>query len=135
MIKKLYNKYRDLIPYAVFGVLSTLVNIGSYWLFAHLIHMGVMPSTILAWLVAIIFVYITNRKWVFHSEAVGPKAISKEIASFLTCRLLTGFVDWGSMFIFTDVLHFNDVAVMTLANIVVIILNYIASKLVIFKRK
>lgn len=97
--------------------------------------MGVMLSTIAAWIVAIIFVYITNRKWVFHSEAVSAKAIIKEITSFFICRLLTGFVDWGSMFLFVDVLHFNDVIVKTLANIVVIILDYIASKFVIFKRK
>lgn len=134
MIKKLCNKYRDLIPYAVFGVLSTLVNICSYWVFAHPMHMGVMPSTVAAWIIAVIFVYITNRKWVFHSEAVSAKAIAKEIASFFICRLLTGFVDWGSMFVFVDVLHFNDVAVKTLANIAVIIMNYIASKFVIFRK-
>ena len=129
-IKKLYEKYKDIIPYAVFGVLTTLVNIAVYWLMAHPLGLGVMPSTIIAWIAAVLFAYITNRKWVFHSEANTRNEIIKEIISFFACRLATGVVDWACMFIFVDVLHLNDVVIKTAANILVIILNYIASKLI-----
>lgn len=132
-IKKVFDKYKDIIPYAVFGVLTTLVNILAYWIMAHPLNMGVMPSTIVAWVAAVFFAYVTNRKWVFHSEANSTKAIAKEIISFFVCRLATGIVDWGCMFIFVDKLHLNDVIVKTAANVLVIILNYVASKLVIFK--
>lgn len=135
IFNNLYKKYHDLIPYGVFGILTTIVNIISYWILAHPLKLAVLLSTILAWILAVLFAYITNRKWVFHSEAVGTTAILKEMASFFTCRLLTGFVDWGSMFIFVDMLHFNDMAVKTIANIIVIILNYIASKFLIFKKE
>ena len=135
MINNIFQKCHDLIPYAVFGVLTTIVNIGAYWILAHPFHLGVMSSTIIAWVLAVLFAYITNRKLVFHSEAVSIQEVIKEAVSFFACRLFTGFVDWGSMFLFVDVLKLNDVFVKTAANVVVIILNYVASKMLIFKHK
>ena len=92
-----------------------------------------MVSTVIAWILAVLFAYLTNRKWVFHSEADNSKAVLKEIGLFFAARLGTGVIDWASMFIFVDLMSFNDVVIKTLANIVVIILNYIASKFLIFK--
>ena len=134
-MKSLLDKYRDVIPYLFFGVCTTLVNIAVYWLFAHPFGVGVMPSTVVVWVAAVLFAYVTNRKWVFHSEAVGFKAICFEIAAFFGCRLATGVLDWLMMLFFVDILHYNDVIIKVIANIVVIILNYIASKVVIFRRK
>ena len=133
MIRKYYEKYKDIIPYGVFGVLTTVVNIVVYWVMAHPLHAGVMPSTIIAWIAAVLFAYVTNRKWVFHSKASTSKEITKEIVSFFACRLATGVVDWLCMFVFVDMLHFNDVLIKVGANILVIILNYVASKLFIFR--
>ena len=133
-LKELYNKYRDLIPYAIFGVLTTLVNIVVFWVAAHPFHMTVVASTIVAWIVAVVFAYVTNRKWVFHSEAHKKEAIIKEIISFFTCRIATGVVDIVVMYVFVDVLSFNDVIMKTVANILVILLNYVASKMIIFKK-
>lgn len=135
LIRSLWNKYYDIIPYAVFGVLTTVVNIAVYWITAHLLALSVMLSTVLAWVVAVVFAYITNRKWVFHSQADTFSEIAKEVASFFACRLATGVVDWGCMFVFVDLLHLNDVIIKAGANILVIILNYVASKLVIFKNR
>lgn len=134
-VKALYQRYKDIIPYGVFGVLTTLVNVAVYWLMAHLVNLPTMPSTITAWVAAVLFAYITNRKWVFHSEAHTRDEIIKEVSSFFACRLATGVVDWLCMLVFVDVLQFNDVVIKAIANLVVIILNYIASKAVIFKRK
>lgn len=135
IITALYRKYQDIILYGVFGVLTTLVNIAVYWLMAHPLHLPTMPSTIAAWAAAVLFAYITNRKWVFHSEAHTREEIIKEVSSFFTCRLATGVVDWFCMWLFVDVLQLNDVVIKAMANVVVIILNYIASKMVIFKHK
>lgn len=134
-IKKLYERYKDIILYAVFGVLTTLVNICVYWLLAHPLGLPVVPGTVIAWIASVLFAYITNRTWVFHSEAQGKGAILMEMASFFSCRLATGVVDWLCMWFFVDVMHYNDVLIKVAANVVVIILNYIASKLVIFKHK
>ena len=132
-MRKPIEKYKDLIPYAVFGVLSTILNIVSYWILAHPVHMPVMASTITAWIITVLFVYVTNRKWVFHSEAVGTQAVVKEIISFFACRIGTELIDLAFMFIFVDKLGFNDMVIKVIANVVVIIVNYIASKFVIFR--
>lgn len=95
-VKYLFHKYKDILPYAIFGVLTTAVNIAVYWLTAHPMGLSVMMSTVLAWVAAVLFAYVTNRKWVFHSEAKTPAEIGKEMVSFFACRLATGVVDWGS---------------------------------------
>ena len=89
-LKALYEKYKDLIPYVIFGVLTTIVNYVSYWLFAHPLGCGTVFSTAVAWVLSVLFAYVTNRRWVFHSEAKGAKAIGKEFAAFLGARLGTG---------------------------------------------
>ena len=94
-----------------------------------------MISTVVAWVLAVLFAYITNRKWVFKSVANSRMEIVRELVSFFGCRIATGIVDWLCMFIFVEFLKFNDVLIKAVANILVIILNYIASKLIIFKKK
>jgi putative flippase GtrA len=131
-IAELVDTYRDLIPYAVFGVLTTLVNIVGYWACAHPLGIGVLPSTVIAWVAAVLFAYLTNRRWVFHSTATG-RAVLVECAQFFGARLATGAIDFASMALFVELLGFDDVVVKTLANVVVIILNYVLSKFVIFK--
>ena len=131
----IYNKYKDILFYAIFGVLTTVVNTVIYYICAHPLHLGTMPATVIAWIAAVLFAYVTNRKWVFHSTASSPNAVLQEIFSFFACRLTTGIIDWLCMFVFVDLLSFNDVIVKAAANILVIVLNYIASKLIIFRHK
>lgn len=134
-IQSLCQKYRDVIPYLFFGICTTFVNIIVYWVMAYPLNCQTMFSTVVAWIVSVLFAYVTNRKWVFHSDASGLKEISKEICSFFSCRLATGVVDLGCMWIFVDILSYNDVVIKVLANVLVIILNYVASKLLIFRHK
>lgn len=133
MIEKLINKYKDLIPYTIFGVLTTIVNVISYWACAHPLHFPVLISTVIAWLLSVMFAYVTNRKWVFHSNAITGRDICREIISFFGCRVGTELIDILFMWIFASILNFNDMIVKLAANIVVIITNYIASKFIIFK--
>lgn len=133
-IKQFVETYRSFIPYLVFGILTTLVNIATYWVCAHVLMIGTMQSTIVAWVLAVLFAYITNRKWVFHSSTNGVHAIVKEIAMFYACRITTGIVDWACMYVFVDLLSYNDVVIKFFANVLVIILNYVASRLFIFQK-
>jgi putative flippase GtrA len=133
-IKELIQKYEDVIPYLFFGVCTTVVNVVVYWICAHLLAFNTMISTVIAWILAVLFAYVTNRKWVFKSTAYLKSEIAKEIVSFFSCRLATGIVDWLCMYIFVELLNFNDVFIKVVANILVIILNYVASKLIIFKK-
>lgn len=134
-MKKMWERYKDIIPYGIFGILTTIVNIAVYWLCAHPAGLSVMISTVLAWIFSVLFAYITNRKWVFHSEAGTREEVWKEMASFFSCRLATGVLDWLCMFIFADLCGWNDVVIKCMANVLVIVLNYVASKLVIFRHK
>ena len=95
---------------------------------------AVLPGTIIAWFFAVLFAYITNRKWVFRSEASAPREIAREVLSFYLCRLATGILDWVLMYLLVDQLHWNDLYVKVAVNILVILLNYVASKLLIFRK-
>ena len=134
-INELIKKYKDIILYGFFGVCTTIVNVISYWIMAHLLNASTIISSIIAWCAAVLFAYITNRKWVFHSQNTEKKDIVKEIVSFFVCRLATGVIDWGIMWIFVDKLGLNDIVIKVLSNVIVIVLNYIASKLVIFNNE
>ena len=134
-MRLLFDKYRDAIPYTFFGVCTTLVNIVTYWICAHFIGFDVMSSTVSAWIIAVLFAYLTNRKWVFNSKTKGFVDVIKEIILFFGCRLATGFIDWSIMFLFVKWLFLNDLIVKTCANVIVIILNYIASKFIIFHER
>lgn len=133
-IKQLYDNYKDILYYCIFGVLTTLVNIIVYWIAAHLIGIRTVPSSVIAWIAAVSFAYLTNRKWVFHSEAHTVSKIIREVIAFFVCRLGTGVFDWVFMYVTVDCLKWNDVWMKLIANILVIVMNYVASKLIVFKK-
>ena len=133
-VRALLCKYRDIIPYLFFGVCTTMVNVVVYWCCAHPLKMSIMLSTVIAWILAVFFAYITNRKWVFKSEANTREKIAREMISFFGCRITTGIADWLCMFVFVELLEINDVVIKAVANILVIILNYVASKLFVFRK-
>ena len=134
-LKSLYARYADVIPYLFFGVCTTLVNMAAYWVAAYPLGLSVPVSTVVAWVLAVLFAYLTNRRWVFHSEARTTPEILREIASFFSCRLATGLLDLGCMFLFVDVLRWNDLLIKALDNVLVVVLNYVASRLLIFRKR
>ncbi len=134
-LRELLKKYKDVIAYLFFGVCTTIINIVVYWAAAHLLHLGAVPSSIIAWFAAVLGAYLTNRKWVFHSEASGKMEIFREVLRFFAARLATGVFDWLFMYVTVDRLHWNDMAMKIIANVVVIISNYVLSKLVVFRKR
>lgn len=134
-IKELLIKYKELVLYVVFGVLTTVVSYVSYWIFTDFLHIPYMVSTALSWVLSVTFAYVTNRKWVFESRAHGFVPILTEAAKFFASRIVSGFMEMGMMFIGVDLLHVNDKIVKLVANVFVILANYILSKLVVFRKK
>jgi putative flippase GtrA len=134
-IKTKFIKYKSIISYGFFGVLTTIVNIITYRFFSNNLSFATVPSTVIAWIFAVVFAYLTNRKWVFKSYATTPKELFSEFVSFITCRLGTGILDVAGMKFFVDILNFNGTITKTALNVLVIILNYVASKLIIFRKK
>ncbi len=134
-MKALLTKYRALILYAVFGLLTTLINTAVYALCYHDLGIPNVASTIIAWVLAVIFAYITNKLWVFDSKRFDRATLAHEIPTFFGARAATGVLDVAIMYLAVDVCHGPSTVWKLLSNVVVIILNYVASKLVIFKQK
>lgn len=134
-MKQLWEKYKSLVLYAVFGVLTTLVNMGAYWLCFNAIGMPNVPATIIAWLLAVCFAFITNKLWVFDSKSFDKETLRHEIPTFFGARIATGLLDVLIMYVAVDVLKWDSMVWKLISNVIVIVLNYIASKLVIFKKK
>lgn len=122
---------REILMYGIFGVLTTAVNVVTYSLFYYALDVENIASTILAWLFAVIFAYFTNRKWVFESR----NDVAREGLAFFAFRLVSEIFDFIIMYLGVDVLKFAGVFVKVFANVVVILLNYLFSKLYIFKKK
>ena len=124
---------KELFLYLVMGAATTLVNFICYFLLKLVLSPAL--STIIAWFVSVLFAYITNSKWVFNSQAKTFKEHFKELLSFFAARILSGIFDIGATVVFIEKLHFNDLFVKIVINVIVIVFNYVASKLVIFKKK
>lgn len=129
----LFKKYKEPLMYLIFGVLTTAVNYITYIVLARLLGIDVMLSNGIAYMTSIVFAYITNRTWVFTSYAVTFKARLKEAAEFVSARLFGFVLDMGFMFLFVSILDFNDLIMKGLSNVIVIGLNYVISKYIIFK--
>ena len=134
-MKELFNKYRSLILYAVFGAGTTLVNILSYAAATRLLAMDELLANALAWFLSVLFAYVTNRTWVFESKASGLAALIKEAGSFFAARIATGLMDQGIMLLCVKVMNLPDVPVKIASNVIVIILNYVLSKWLVFRKK
>ena len=131
-VKDLLVKFRSQILYLVFGVSTTIINIVVYALL-RMTDMPVQVAYWLAWFVAVLAAYLTNRKWVFDSQAGTVREYFDEIVKFYVARLATGVIGSGIMWIGVSWLHQNDMLWNVIQNIFVIVSNYILSKLVIFR--
>ena len=132
---ELLKRYKSFIAYAFFGVCTTLVNLLSYHLFYVALGVPNVPSTLIAWLLAVLFAYVTNKLWVFDSKSWAFTVVIPELIKFLVCRIATGVLDVGIMWFAVDKMQWNAMAWKLMSNVIVIVLNYVASKLVIFVKK
>lgn len=134
-ISELLRRYKSQLLYLFFGGCTTLVNVAVYGLCAHTVNLSTAVSTIIAWAAAVLFAYLTNRTWVFESQARTAGDILREMGSFFLGRALTGGFDLAIMYLCVDRLGLPDMPVKLLSNVVVVILNYVVSKLFVFAKK
>ena len=140
-IKEIYTKYKEVINYLIFGVLTTVVSLATKYLLLFTIldaenGVQLQIAVVISWIVACTFAYITNRIWVFESKS---KEVIKEAIKFYASRLATLGLEMLIMFIFVTALGLNTrmwVIVWTIfAQVVIVIGNYVLSKLIVFKNK
>ena len=121
---------RELVLYVVFGTFTFLVNVVTYFLFQIVMGINYLVSNVFAWFFSVLFAYITNRTWVFESKS--PE-ILKEMSLFFGGRIFSGVVDTALMYLFIDVLVLGNTFSKIVVQIIVIVLNYVFSKLIVFK--
>lgn len=136
-IKKLIIKYKELILYIIFGILTMIVSLSSYYILTNTIlnpynALELQIANILSWIICVTFAYITNRKYVFQSK---NKNLLKEIISFYLSRISSLIVDMSLMYIFVTILNYSDSIMKLINQIIITILNYILSKLIVFKKE
>lgn len=127
-----FEKYKALILYGIFGVTTTIINVVSYALLLF-VGINVQIAVVFSWLLAVIVAYLTNRVWVFNSGAVTKLEILREFISFMLARLATLVVEMVIIWFGVQLLNQDPIVWKIIDNIVVIILNYIISKLIVFK--
>lgn len=153
-IKDSFIKFKEIITYVIFGVLTTVVSWGSYTVFVEVLSMKVFVGNLLSWICAIVFAYVTNKLWVFESKSWKPSVIGKEIVTFVASRGITGVIEilcvpllaktsfdnifYGileKMNISIGILFTDGIYSKIFLSVVVVILNYFFSKFIIFKNK
>ena len=133
--KEFISKYLELVTYLVFGVLTTVVNYAVYLPCYNLLGLSAAVSNIIAWVVAVAFAYLTNKPWVFKSHDWSLKVVVPELSKFVACRVGSGVLETGMIFVFVDLMGFNGNVFKLITSVLVVVLNYIGSKLLVFKTK
>lgn len=135
----LYKKYQEIINYLIVGVLTTVVSIVTYFLFSLILDIEnnilFILANVLSWICAVIFAYITNKKFVFNTTTSNKKEEIKVFSMFVSSRITTLLIELAFMFITVKVILINDKIAKVIAQFIVIVLNYVLSKLFVFKKK
>lgn len=132
-MRKLLERYRELFVYGICGVMATLVNIVSYYVLAHFAGLNYLLANALAWVLAFLFAYYSNSRWVFGYPAFTGDGWTGRFVKFLGARAFTGVLDMVLMWLLAGRMALPDTWCKAGVNVLVILLNYVMSKLYIFK--
>lgn len=134
-MKRLLEKYWDILTYLFFGVLTTVVNYLVYLPCYNLLGWSAGLSNILAWIVAVAFAFVTNKPFVFKSYDWSWNVVWPELTKFVGCRIGSGVLETGILLVCVDMLAWNGNVMKLITAALVIVLNYIGSKFLVFKKK
>ncbi len=130
----MFQRYKEQISYLFWGVLTTLVGFGSYYVFVNHCHWHYALSNALSLALAILFAYFTNKTWVFNSPYRGLAHTLRELSTFTTLRLFSSLLDMGAILLFVGYLGYNENWSKLIVAFAVVVLNYVFSKLIAFKK-
>ena len=132
-IKELVVQYWEVLSYLIFGVLTTIVNYLVYLPVYNLLGLSAALSNAIAWVVAVAFAYLTNKPLVFKSYDWSMKTVLPELGKFVACRVGCGLLETGILLVTVDILHWDGNVMKLVTSVLVVVLNYIGSKLLVFK--
>ena len=133
-ILSLIEKYYDILSYLFFGVLTTVVNYIIYLPCYNLLGLSATVSNMIAWVVAVAFAYLTNKPFVFRSHDWSAKTVVPELTKFVGSRIASGALETVIIFVTVDCLLWNGNVMKLVTSVLVVILNYVASKLLVFRK-
>ena len=133
-IKNLVKKHWDILSYLFFGGLTTVVNYLVYLPCYNLFSLSAAASNAIAWVAAVAFAYVTNKPFVFRSHDWSAKTVIPELTKFVTCRIGSGLLETAILFVCVDLLSWNGNVWKLITSVLVVILNYVASKLLVFRK-
>lgn len=134
-IKAMFRKHYDLILYLIFGVLTTVVNYLVYLPCFNILGLSASLSNVISWAAAVIFAFLTNKPFVFRSHDWSAKVVLPELAKFVGCRMGSGVLETGILLLTVDIWGWNGNIWKLVTSVLVVILNYIGSKLLVFSNK
>ena len=134
-IIQLVKKYWSIVSYVFFGAVTNVVNLVVYYICYHMAGLNSDLSTVIAWVLAVLTAFLTNKPFVFGSHDWSMKVLLPEAGSFFGCRLGSGLVELLLMHITVEMLGWPGMLMKLLVNVIVMILNYVASKLLVFRKK
>ena len=133
--RRLIHKYWDVISYLFFGVLTTLVNFLVYFPLYNWAKISGLYSNVIAWIVAVVFAFVTNKPFVFKSHDWSVPIMLPELSKFVGCRIVSGFLESFAIWLLVDQLEKNGNWVKIIISVLVVVLNYIFSKWIVFIKK
>jgi putative flippase GtrA len=134
-LKQIWNRYRDVLLYLIFGGLTTLVNYLIYFPLHRYCAFSATISNVFAWIGAVIFAFLTNKPFVFESHDWSKEVVLPELGKFVGSRLFSGLLETGFIALTVDLLKWHSLAMKVISSIAVIVMNYVASRWLIFKKK
>ena len=134
-IRKFINQYYDVLSYLFFGGLTTLVNFLVYFPLYNWLKCAAVFSNIIAWAVAVAFAFLTNKPFVFKSHDWSSKVVIPELSKFVSCRIGSGLLETALIWLLVDLLTWNGNWVKIVISVLVVVLNYVASKWFVFSGK
>lgn len=134
-IKLLMAKYWDVLTYLFFGVLTTVVNYLVYLPVYNLLGVSAALSNAVAWVAAVAFAYLTNKPFVFKSHDWSAKTVIPELTKFVSCRVASGAAETLILLVTVDILNWDGNIWKLITSVLVVVLNYFASKFLVFRSK
>lgn len=134
-IRALLRRHREIISYVFWGAMTTLVNYAAYFLLRNLLHIPLVTTNVIAWAVSVLFAYVSNKLFVFESKSWAWRVALRELWQMTASRLFSLGLETGILWLFVERLHCSEVVVKLCANVLVVVVNYVLSKFIIFRKK
>jgi len=135
LIKKYFIKYREIIVYLITGGITTVINFAVFFIFTNIFRIHYVASNVIAWAAAVIAAFVMNKLIVFNDGDMSGMTLLKQLSSFVSFRIVSGVMETGLLIVFVEYMKLNENIVKIFVSVLVVVLNYIFSKLVIFRKK